>query len=66
MKKNQLSKQMRRNIFNLCVAGQQLSNIAYNFKQDENRPDRERQMFEECQKEWDAARNKLPRWVSAR
>lgn len=58
-----LKRRVRRDIFNLCVAGQQLSNIAYNWKQDTNRPDLDRQMLKECQEKWDAARNKLPRWM---
>ena len=64
MKKQVLSPRLKRILFNLCIAGQQLSNIAYNWKQQDDRPEHDRKVLKECQQQWDAASAKLPKWMT--
>ena len=40
----------------LIIAGQQLSNICYNMKQDKSLPEHVRASMERCVKEWDEAK----------
>ena len=62
MSKSQRAEKQRA-IQRVLDAGQALSNIAYNLAQRSESPT-ERRLFDECRRDWDAARNEYRRVVN--
>lgn len=43
--------------------GQQLSNMAFNYKQNDKLPEAMRENFRQLQQDWDKAKRSLPKWI---